>query len=160
MMDFKDSTYRATSYSDVAGDFVSEGKWSKSGDTIVLEPFKKSIVDSIVILDEQVSSTAFRFINKETNSKLKDVTVVNAGQSYLSDSTGEIVIEKVNGNNVVFTYGTVVDSLPASSIVNRKTAIYVNFQLLKSIKLAPKWHFRGKRFMPLGRSDIILKKCS
>lgn len=158
-IDFSNKTFLAKTWSDVAGEFITKGSWSKIGDTVFLNPVKNSVVDSIVEISSPVGENlVITFIDKQIKKPLKNIKIRVKRQEYVSNEDGVIEMPQINSNILYLTYNTISDTLKTSLLMG-KVDIYLDFRKLKSFKLPEKWLLKGNKLSPLQKNFTSFKKC-
>lgn len=156
---FSDKSYKAKSWSDVAGEFIVEGSWNKMGDTIFLNPFKPRLVDTIIKTSAAAGEDlVIKLIDKEKKKPLENAIIRQNEQEYVSNEYGIVKIPKINSGALLFSYYTISDTID-NSMLSGNVEIYLNFERLKSIQLPDKWLLKGKRLIPVQKNYTALKKC-
>ncbi len=155
-----DKTFTVNSFSDVAGNFSSQGDWKIINDTIFFLVKEKKIIDTIFYTQNSALSgkTNIKFIDAITKTYISNIRIIVNGNNYTFEN-GYGTIDFEGSNHLLID---LLSTKPEAEILKNKNVnieVIINFNNLKSIRLDSLYKFSGNTLKPLQGGNLVFKRC-
>jgi hypothetical protein len=157
---YLDSTYAGFSQSDIAGNFITKGKWTTHNDTLFLIPERISLIDSKEILSKNNDGkTIIKIIDVERKRPLEAVIIRVGDKIFQTKENGEVALIEISSKILQVEYFNLKQEISTDEILGKTIKINIDFKKLQTFDLSKTWLIKKGRIVPIEKGFSEFRKC-
>jgi len=154
------ATYVGYSSSDVAGQFITRGKWLKNSDTLFLIPDRYSLIDSKEITSTNTDDTSvIKFIDIERSRPIEGIIVRVGNKIFETAENGEVVLNGLLPKILYISYMNLHDEVLSADISGKTVNINIDFRKMNTFNVSRIWLIRKRKIIPIEKGFTEFKEC-